>query len=90
MNDLEKLRQEIDKLDEELLQILAKRFAVVKKIGTHKKEVGQVVLDSKRWEKVMESGLTKAKLLELPVELIKDLYELIHSHSLKIENEVKS
>jgi len=88
-NDLEKLRQEIDALDYELLQILAKRIAVVKKIGVHKKEKGMDPLDEKRWQDLLESRFAVAKLLELPSDFIKNLYELIHEHSLRIEKEVK-
>ena len=38
MESLKKLRQQIDKLDRQLLEILAGRFAVTKQVGKYKKK----------------------------------------------------
>lgn len=54
MNDLDKLREEIDEADEAVCVALKKRFAVVKKIGEYKKENGIRVLDKTRESAVFE------------------------------------
>lgn len=90
MNDkLEGWRKQIDELDDELLQILAKRIKIVTAIGKYKKAHDISPLDEKRWQKLLESKLSKAKLLNLPRDLIKILYEHIHKYSLEIENRNK-
>jgi chorismate mutase len=38
MNELENYRKNIDELDKNLIEILAKRFEIVKKVGEYKKE----------------------------------------------------
>lgn len=90
MNDeLQQLRKEIDDLDQTLLEILAKRMAVVKKIGRYKKLHNIAIVDEIRWQKVLNTTLTKAKHLKLPEDFIKILYDLIHKQSVKTESEDK-
>lgn len=90
MNDkLEDWRKQIDALDEELLHILGKRFNIVREIGKYKKAKGIPPLDQKRWQTVLESQLSKAKLHNLSKDFIKKLYNLIHEYSLEIEADNK-
>jgi len=79
-------RKQIDKIDEELINVLAKRINIVREIGKYKKENGIPPLDEKRWQEVLKSKLSKACLLNISEKFIKKLYEVIHDHSLEIEN----
>ncbi len=78
-------RKQIDIQDEKMLEILAKRFEIIKKIGKLKKENNLPVLDKKRWQKVLMSNLDKAKKLDLPEDFVKKLLSLIHQYSLRSE-----
>ena len=90
MNDkLGNWRKQIDELDNELLQILAKRMKIVVKIGKYKKANNIAPLDKKRWQEVLTSKLSKAELLDLSKDLIETIYEHIHKHSLEIERRSK-
>ncbi len=82
-------RKQIDKLDEELLNVLAKRTNIVREIGEHKRTYGIPPLDEKRWQEVLQSKLSKARSLNIPEKFIEKLYSLIHEHSLEIENKSK-
>ncbi len=53
-------RKEIDLIDQELVQLLEKRFLIVHQIGLLKKELGLPVFDPKREKEVLES---KGKLI---------------------------
>lgn len=86
---LKNLRKEIDEVDRELLAIMAKRVNLVREIGKLKKENSINPLDNKRWEKVLHSRLSVAKSLNLSEEFIKNLYTLIHKHSLKVQKNKK-
>jgi len=86
-NQLEEYRKEIDTIDEELLQILQKRFTVVKKIGKLKKENNTPPLDEARWKIVLEKVKEKAKKYSLPEKFVEKLYEEIHETALKMEEE---
>ena len=86
---LEELRENIDKLDEELLSILSKRLNIVRKIGILKRDNNIDLHDEQRRLKVLESQLSRANSLNLPQDLVKKLYDLIHEYSLEIEKNSK-
>lgn len=86
--ELENLRKQIDALDEELLETLARRMDVVVQIGRHKKAHGLELRDQRRLQALLEAQLARAETLNLPRELVTELYELIHSFALKAEAEV--
>jgi chorismate mutase len=84
-NPLEDWRKQIDDIDAQVLQLLAKRRHIVLEIGEYKKEHGLPPLDAKRWEQVLQSKMTLAKDLDVSPEFIRDLYNLIHDYSLELE-----
>jgi chorismate mutase len=86
---LDDLRQEIDALDDQMLQILARRFAVVRAVGHYKQAHGLPPLDEQRWQALLKEGLSQAELLNLPPDFITELYELIHRFALQIEVEIQ-
>ena len=89
MNDkLTDLRKEVDKIDENIITLLAKRMEIIKKIGTLKKVHGLVLLDEKRWQDVLSSRITKAQSLTLSAAFVKRIFNLIHEQSLEIEKEI--
>ncbi len=81
-NKLEELRSEIDKLDEELIDILRRRMNIVEEIGKYKKENNITILQLKRWSRVIRSrvdtgvrlGLTKG----IPVKIAGSTARRIH------------
>ena len=83
------LRQLIDSLDTELLQILAKRMANAKQVGEFKHSHGLPVYDQKRWQAVLHTRLAQAEALGLSKEFVAALFEIIHAHALEIEAESK-
>ena len=74
-NQLESLRKQIDGIDESIVNLLAKRMKVVKKIGQLKKKSNIPVLDKSRWQKIIKSKKG----------YIKKIWEAIHHEALKIE-----
>ena len=51
--NLEKLRQEINQIDDELVVLLEKRSKLVNQVATYKQETGKAVLDAKREEVIL-------------------------------------
>lgn len=86
-SELIALRQYIDNLDEELLQLLARRMQSVQKVGTYKKERGMPPLDQQRWQSLLEKRRAQAQELHLSEEFVTHLFELIHAYALKLETE---
>lgn len=52
--DLEIIRQEIDKIDDQIVQLLEERMALVEQVVAFKKSSGKPVFDSKREEAIFE------------------------------------
>lgn len=88
-SNLNLLRQKIDVIDEQILELLSQRMKLVQKVGVFKKQHRIAPLDKNRWQKVLDSKLTLAKQLELDTEMIKDVYESIHKAALKLESLVQ-
>ena len=82
---LENLRKQIDAIDKDLLNSLAKRTLTVQKIGKFKKAQGKALRDDKRWQQLLEGILTRAESLNLSKDFINKIYTLIHKYSLDIE-----
>jgi len=60
-NTLEKYRKEIDKINNQMVRLLAKRLSLVKKIGAYKKKNGMKVYDRKREKIILEKLRIEAK-----------------------------
>lgn len=84
----EELRTEIDKLDGELLQILANRLKVIDEIGQFKKENHITILQMKRWVGILEDRLAQGTHLGLKKEFLQQLLALIHEESIQRQSDI--
>lgn len=76
------LRSEIDDIDDELLQLLARRMNVSGQIGAYKKEKGLTVVQMDRWKKILKEHLETGAGLGLSEELVERVFEAIHQASI--------
>lgn len=82
---LENYREQINTLDKELIYLFFRRFEIVKEIWKIKKEEWVKPLDSNRWNKLLEDNLEVSREFGLEDDFILDIWNRIHSQSLKIE-----
>lgn len=82
---LVKFRKEIDKIDEKIVKLFAKRFKVVGKIGKFKKENNIPVVDNDRFNKLLVKVKKTAIKNDISADFIEDVYNLIHEHSCELE-----
>jgi chorismate mutase len=87
-NLLEKLRSEIDKLDQELIEILARRMSVVEEIGKYKKANRITILQLKRWSQVIRERVGAGEHLGLSHEFLMRLLEALHEESIQRQVDV--
>ncbi|RFS14719.1 chorismate mutase [Emticicia sp. C21] len=87
-SELDKLRQKIDNIDRELLEVLAARMAVVEKLGEYKRDNNVAVLQLDRWKQVHNSRAEQGKKLNLYPEMVEELFKLIHMESIRKQTEV--
>ena len=79
---LNNYRKEIDEIDDELLNLIAKRMNISEKIGEFKKEHKVTVLQMDRWKSVLEDHINKGNNLGLNEESVKEIFEIIHKDSI--------
>ena len=87
-NKLEELRSEIDKLDEELIDILARRMDIAEEIGKYKKENNITILQLKRWSHVIHERVKTGEKMGLTREFLLKLLEAVHEESIQRQTEV--
>jgi chorismate mutase len=87
---LERLRQQINHLDDELMQILGQRMKVAEKIAVYKKENNITILQTNRWNEILDRATQRAEKLGLSKEFITKYFDAVHmesiSHQTKIFN----
>lgn len=85
MQDLAKYREQINNVDEELLKLLAKRFAVVEAVGKYKKMHGMAVVDRFREEEIIQKLIKKAAEHNISEDLVQTIWRAIFEESYKKE-----
>lgn len=87
-SSLDTLREEIDKLDDEIMQRLAKRMKISEKIGNYKKDNNVTILLVNRWDEILKSRIAQCKAMGLSEEFTQHLLKLIHNESIQIQTNV--
>ncbi len=88
--ELLKLREKIDSIDMQLLELLHYRMEIVKELSTLKKQHQLPILQLERWREIIHSRLKKAKELNMNTDFIKALLEIIHLEAIRIQSEKES
>lgn len=87
-NRLEMLRNRIDSIDNELLELLSSRVEIVKEIGKYKKENNVTALQMNRWSTLMENRVKLGEKMNLDDTFVKILFQLIHEDSVRMQTEI--
>lgn len=87
-NQLDVLRNRIDSIDNELIEMLASRIAIVKQIGQYKKVNNVTALQINRWAQLMENRVNLGKKLDINENFVKTLFQLIHEDSVRLQTEI--
>ena len=86
--DLANLRGEIDDIDAELLQLLARRMEVSAQIGEYKKRNNVTVVQMDRWKKILADHIATGNDLGLSPQLINEVFEAIHQASIERQSRI--
>ncbi len=81
--DLQHLRHLIDEIDEELFQLLATRMRVARQIGAFKAQHNITILQTARFNEILERATEKCSALELSKTFIETLLRAIHQESIE-------
>ncbi len=86
--EMEKLRQQINQLDDELMQILGQRMKVADKIGEYKKQNNITILQTNRWNAILQRAFNKGEKLGLSKEFITKYFDAVHMESINHQNKI--
>ena len=82
------LRQQIDRINEELLDLLARRMRVTCEIGIYKKEHHMPVIQQNRYNTLMEKLVKDGVQLGMSEEFIRSILAAIHEESVRQQLEI--
>ncbi|PZW41433.1 3-deoxy-D-arabinoheptulosonate-7-phosphate synthase [Mesonia algae] len=86
---LKKLRTKIDKIDENLVDLLVKRMQVADDIGKVKKEHNVSILQPERWKQILERMISLSEGSGLQKDFILNVYKAIHQESIAHQKNIK-
>ena len=86
---LKKLRTKIDKIDENLVELLVKRMQVADDIGKVKKEHNVSILQPERWKQILERMISLSEGSGLQKDFILNVYKAIHQESIAHQKNIK-
>ena len=82
------IEKQIDEIDEQLLSILAKRMKISKEIGVYKKEQNMPILQSGRYNDILENRTKQGQAMDLSAEFVAGIMKSIHEESVKVQMEI--
>ena len=85
---MEKMRQQINQLDDELLQLIGQRMKVADKIGQYKKDNNITILQTNRWNAILERAYERGEKLGLGKEFITKYFDAVHMESINHQNKI--
>jgi chorismate mutase len=88
MRALEKLRQQINHLDDELMQILGERMKTAEKIGQYKKDNNITILQTNRWNEILQRAFDRGDKIGLSREFITKYFDAVHMESINHQNKI--
>ena len=85
---INRLRKQIDELDNELMNLLAKRMRVCREIGEYKKEHNMTVLQANRYNEILQKRGAQGSLCGISPESVAAIFETIHEESVRQQLEI--
>jgi chorismate mutase len=82
------LRKQIDELDNDLMQLLAKRMRVCREIGQYKKEHNMTVLQAQRYNEILDKRGAQGALCGMDSDFVKAIFEAVHEESVRQQMEI--
>lgn len=89
MEQLNNLRNLIDSIDDQLLELISSRANLAKEIGKFKKKNNVAIVDEKRENEIYQKIITKAQQKGLDKNAVKKIWQNIINISYRIEETQK-
>ncbi len=88
LDTLDDLRHKIDKIDDDLMDLLQERMKISVNIGNYKKENNMIILQQGRWGEILLKNKIEGEKRDLTSEFILKVYKAIHQESINKQTAV--
>ena len=85
---IQQLRKQIDELDNQIMDVLARRMKVCREIGYYKKEHNMTVLQASRYNEILNKRGVQGTLCGMAPEFVAKVFESIHEESVRQQIEI--
>lgn len=85
---LSTLREQINQVDDELMILLGQRMKLSDKIGEYKRDNQITILQTNRWNEILERAYKKGENLGLSKEFITKYFDAVHLESIYHQNKI--
>ena len=85
---IHELRKQIDELDNSIMELLSKRMRVCREIGQYKKEHNMTVLQTSRYNEILDKRGAQGSLCGMDATFVKEVFEAIHEESVRQQMEI--
>lgn len=87
-SELEYLRQMMDGIDAEIIDLLVRRMELSDRIGSVKKDCNMTAFQPERWNEILETRSERGSKQYLNTKFVEELYRQIHDESIRRQIEV--
>ena len=85
---IHELRKQIDELDNQLMELLAKRMRVCREIGQYKKEHNMTVLQTVRYNEIQNKRGAQGALCGMDPDFVRKIFEEVHEEPVRQQMEI--
>lgn len=82
------LRKQIDEIDDQCIELLAKRMRVCREIGQYKKEHNITVLQTARYGEILDKRSIQGSMCGMSPDFVSRVFENIHEESVRQQMEI--
>ena len=79
---LQDLRDMVDEIDEQVIDVLSKRMGIARLIGDYKKQNNLSIYQPERWSEIIDTRTGYGSEKELSREFLLKLFNIIHEESI--------
>jgi chorismate mutase len=82
------LREQINHIDDELMTLIGQRMKIADKIGAYKRDNNITILQTNRWNEILDRAVKQGEKLGLSKEFIIRYFDAVHLESISHQNKV--
>ncbi|MDF7825327.1 bifunctional 3-deoxy-7-phosphoheptulonate synthase/chorismate mutase type II [Pontiellaceae bacterium B12227] len=83
MNRMSELREDVDALDSQVLELIGKRMDIVREMGRLKTEQKVSTLQPHRWQEILDDRVKRGAGLELSEDFVLQVMQSIHEEAIR-------